>query len=625
MKVLHFIRLFCLIVLLILGGENTQGRSFTPNERTGDASVPDKLVTVNVGKVKVRTYNPVTITDLEYSTNFYFVARNTSNKTLTLKMTSLEKIKASLPNWVFHFYYFQPESMEIPPKQEKTFEYILTNEGTGTVKLPFTFKVEETGEQKTIKLNVRSVNSPSISELPLLSEVKGKVMSSSGQPIEDARVSIYMYNGRTEFSERTDSEGNFSRLVPSQADVEKTFGPRTLPYHSLGFFIVVEADGYELGYKDGIQPKNPDSVTCDFSLTPVTKSSYTEIGKLMTNGVHGYFWLYPEKTFNEVAAVQGRHPTALQQPGHIMMADTSGNRKWRLDTNDECWGFDLKKNRIAAGCHDGMVYVTDLDGNILLKVDTQAMNREVEIDPKGKKLFTGPYMGEDAALLNIQRNNVIWTYKDPNDWLRNSRFSPNGKRIIAGFSSGTLVMLSNKGQILWKNYIGEFPMVLEIDKRYNVYAAGKNRELFSYDAKGNLRWRRRIGNHVVTAGSNNMSRKGDLILCGTVGGFLYAFNNDGKILWQRKMSESAILQGHNALDVTPNGRHIAVGTAGETGSVILYDRKGTLLWSKRFTDRRGSSAYDHNQTGAITVAVSDDASMIAAGFGDSVIRFFKRN
>jgi WD40 repeat protein len=252
------------------------------------------------------------------------------------------------------------------------------------------------------------------------------------------------------------------------------------------------------------------------------------------------------------------------------------------------------------------------------------MNREVELDPTAKKLFTGPYLGADAALLNIVTGKALWTYRGAQQWLRNSRFSPNGKRIVAGFSGGKLVMFSNRGQVIWEKYIGEFPLTLEIDSQYNVYAAGKNRELFSYDGTGKLRWRCRIANHVVTAGSNNMSQDGSLIAFGTVGGMIYAFDSDGEIRWRRRLIPDAVLLGHNALDVTPDGKWIAAGTAGENRYVLLYNDKGTLVWSQKFNDWRDPSLYDHNQTGAITVAISDDASLIAAGFGDSVLRFFRR-
>lgn len=109
-----------------------------------------------------------------------------------------------------------------------------------------------------------------------------------------------------------------------------------------------------------------------------------------------------------------------------------------------------------------------------------------------------------------------------------------------------------------------------------------------------------------------------------MGGWLYAFDDAGEIAWQQPLPGGS--QGHNALDVTPDGAWIAVGTAGteEGGWIALYDRNGTLVWSHHSHDRRDPAQYDHNQTGVITVAISDDGSRIAAGYGDSIIRVFER-
>jgi hypothetical protein len=455
-------------------------------------------------------------------------------------------------------------------------------------------------------------------------QVNITVRSSDGLPLANLDVNLFFFNGREGFRESTDSQGIARFLVPSVADIRKAFGPRPLPYRALDYYLVVDADGYELRYQDNITTRPDEPVNLEVTLDPVQKPSYDLIGELTTSSPHGYFWLLPDQSFTRLAAVQGRHPPELKKPGHIIMTSNDGRELWKLKTNDECWGFDVVRDRVSAGCHDGSVYVTDLSGSLLLQFNCGGMNREVELNPTAKKIFTGPYMGEDAALLDIATGKAAWTYHGAQQWLRNSRFSPDGKSIVAGFSGGKLVMFSNGGKVLWDNYIGEFPLMLEMDKRHNVYAAGKNRELFSFDRKGTLRWRCRIPDHVVTAGSNNMSQDGSLIAFGTVGGMIYAFDQNGEIRWRRRLTQDAVLLGHNALDVTPDGKWIAAGTAGDTRSVLIYNDKGTLLWRQDFTDRRDPGQYDHNQTGAITVAISDDGSMIAAGFGDSVLRFFRR-
>jgi len=295
----------------------------------------------------------------------------------------------------------------------------------------------------------------------------------------------------------------------------------------------------------------------------------------------------------------------LHVPGHFLMTDLSARELWRIATGDECWGFDVTADgRVAAGCHDGAVYLADAQGNLLWQIDVGEMNREVEFSPDGAQLFTGPYKGEDAALLDAASGAAVWTYREPRQWLRNSRWSPDGQRIVAGFGFGQLTALTREGAPLWEVAIGQFPTALEVDSAYNVYAAGKNRELFSFDADGNLRWRRRIPDHVVTAG--DMSADGDLIVLGTVGNWLYAFDAMGELLWRRHLFGIGV--GNNGVDVTPDGTWILTGSA-------LYDRDGTLIWRLETGPE---------SPGANTVTISDDGRYIAAGYEDSVIRIFER-
>jgi hypothetical protein len=109
-----------------------------------------------------------------------------------------------------------------------------------------------------------------------------------------------------------------------------------------------------------------------------------------------------------------------------------------------------------------------------------------------------------------------------------------------------------------------------------------------------------------------------------------AYSASGELLWQRQLPGT--LQGHNALDMTPDGQFIVVGSAGEpsqAGYITLFDRYGTVLWETQSSDRRDNGTisfpyeYDHNHRGAITVAISDDGGSIAAGYGDSTIRIFQ--
>lgn len=230
------------------------------------------------------------------------------------------------------------------------------------------------------------------------------------------------------------------------------------------------------------------------------------------------------------------------------------------------------------------------------------------------------------ALLDADSGQPLWSYQGEDEWLRHGRFRSDGEQLVVGLSGGRLLMFNRQGVKLWEQFTGEFPLVLEMDDTGTVYAAGKNRELASFAAGGQLNWRYRIPDHVVTAGADNMSADGQLIVVGTVAGWLYAFAPDGTLKWRRQLPSLA--QGHNALDVTPDGQWILAGTNGANGGyLVIYHQDGTLAWQTQLTDRRAAddpSRGDHNDTGVITAAIADDGQTIAAGTGDSTIVIFTR-
>lgn len=380
-----------------------------------------------------------------------------------------------------------------------------------------------------------------------------------------------------------------------------------LPHRSLDYFLVVEAAGYELAYRDGIALLRGEISTVDLVLEPTTEGPY------------GYWWLLPDQDFSSLATAQARHPPELGLPGHILMTNLSGSELWQVPTGGECWGFDVAADgRAVAGCHDGNAYLTDAEGNLLWQVETGGLNREVRFSPDGAYIFTGPYQpqGErgpqfDAVLLDSATGEAVWTYTGPDEWTRNSRFSPDGQRIIAGFG-GQLVMLTIEGTPLWNAYIGEFPLLLVIDSDSNVYAAGKNHELSSFDADGNLRWRHLIPADLGHAGLKNMPQDGGVIVFGTNNGWLHAYDNAGETVRKRKLLG---VNGHNAFDMTPDGRWMVSGAYDqEEGALVgwleLFNQEGTLMWSHKSGDSRDPSElsyeFNHNQVGATAVAISDD-------------------
>ncbi|XOU93904.1 MAG: PQQ-binding-like beta-propeller repeat protein [Candidatus Kerfeldbacteria bacterium] len=616
---------------------NGQPPIFSPppdlNAPLPTASV-EEIKIYSIGDVEISVYNPITITGLENSTNIYFSAKNSSSTTVTLLHEPV--ITQSVDGGSdMHLYSMTNSSVAIAGGAEETIEYMSApfKEGNLTFDVKFTIVESNITETVTVTVGNNQGRDRGPVELPFTATINGTISDESGNPLSGVVVSTNYFNSERVFEERTDDNGNYTINVPSSEDVEALLGDRERAYDTLGFFVYAEKDGYEIGYQDEIVLDRGDTETVDFSLSKVEALDYEIIGETQTDGIFGYWWIMSYDNFTNFAAVQGRHPSELNQPGHIISVDKTGNENWRIDTKDECWGMDVSQDgMIAAACHEGTIYMVDSDGNTKWTLEGAGMSRDIEFSNDGTQVLVGPYQDQntkaDFAILNTSDGTLLWAGSNVDNWLRAARWSADDKYIVVGLAGGTTMLYKSDGTLVWTKYIGEFPMVLEIDDEYNVYAAGKNRELFSYDVVGNLNWRRRIGNHVVTAGADNMSADGSMIVIGTVGAKVMAFNPDGEILWQRTLKGE--LQGHNALDMTPDGEYIVVGTAGVndmSGYIHLYNKNGTLLWEKQHTNDRPSAQagieFDHNQTGVITVTISDDGKYIASGFGDSSIRIYE--
>jgi outer membrane protein assembly factor BamB len=587
-------------------------------------AVADAAITVSLGPVEISTYNPVTITGLETDTSLYFDLRNTGLAPVTLRLPDPKQVQR--PNFSEHLFAFQANEITLSPGERQVAEYMLSREGQGTATLDFPFEIVGTG-QRSIRIEVSSVETPRWRDLITTATVTGAV-TSGGQPLAGVDVTIVPYNGRERFTERTDAAGRYSARIPSIDEIVDAMGPRPLPYRSRDYFIVVDTPGYSLGYADGIGPSRGAIVEKDLSVSPIDAPSYELVKEIATNGPHGYFWVEANEAFTRFAAVQARHPPELNRPGHIIMFDNNGTVLWQRETLDECWGFHFVNNRVAAGCNDRSAYLLDSDGNLRWQQQAGDLNREVELNSDATRLFTGPlFFGgqlgtRDVALIDTGTGQPLWTFTGTREHLRNSRFTASSQRIVAGFGWGALSMLDSAGRELWRRYIGEFPMFLEVDSGDNVYAAGKNRTVFSYDAAGNLRWRYRIPNGTALAGLSNMNAAGDLIVFGSQRGVFYALDADGRVRWQRPAPRGS-WQGHNAIAVTRNGHWIVAGTSDNT--VWLFDSNGSLLWKNTATDRRAPGSYGDNNAGVIAVTVSEDARTIVAGYSDSTIRIFRRN
>lgn len=623
-------------------GYHRGGDQALPTALVTDAPLPsapaDTEVTTRLASVELKTWNPVTITGIESGTNLYFLAKNTGDQAVTLAVPLLGEPGAiDIPQTlsIKHFFGFQDREVWLAPGAEATIEYVLAPERDGQGVLPFTFQIKETGAEAVIPITV-SVSAQLPSSLASTSTIAGTVTNQSDESIGSAEVRLHSFSGRQTWRGQTDEHGRFSFTIPSLTDFQTVLGPRRLPYHDVAYFVTAETAAGGFAYRGGLAPTRGETVTVTLKLTTPAPMAYHENSKFETDGAYGYWWLLPNHDFTQLIATQGRHtPLTEKQPGHLVSISRAGQKLWEVATETSCWGLAVTgAGESVAGCTgpNGSIKRIGSDGTTLWTITGSGENRSVAFSPDGLSILTGPVRVSsgpdgraDAALLDAATGTVRWSYAGADQWLRQARFSRDGERIMAGFSGGRLVMFDKRGQELWQQRTGEFPLVLEIDDDYNVYASGKNRELASFDQAGILRWRFRIPEHVVTAGSNNMSSDGHLIVVGTVGGWLHAFRSDGSVAWKRQLPPLA--QGHNALDMTPDGQFILVGTNGEKGGyLVVYRADGSLAWQTQLADRRPPTINrgDHNDTGVMTTAIADDGAWIAAGTGDSTIRIFAR-
>ena len=95
-------------------------------------------------------------------------------------------------------------------------------------------------------------------------------------------------------------------------------------------------------------------------------------------------------------------------------------------------------------------------------------------------------------------------------------------------------MFTREGTLLWQRMLGESPLWLEVDRDYNVYAVGKNRELFSWDSNGLLRWRYRVA-HTSNEAWPGMLPDASFMVMPTFNGVLQALDGAGNPLWQHLM------------------------------------------------------------------------------------------
>ena len=571
-----------------------------------------------LGSIEVSYFSTAIIRGMtESGTDYFIILKNTGTTEATVEFTPVEELKDQVPQWNLHFYALQDPPVKIAAgEEEKLWYYASIDEGDKTFTV--TFKLWLEGDSNNfVELPVEF---GSVAEQFYGNEtslIYGYVKDENGNPIQGVDINAQMNCGREGFRATSDSNGRYYIKVLAKEDIDAIYMDRELACDSTDYFVWAVKAGYEYYFKNNVDPTRQDFARLDITLEQQQQTvSYAQEWQTKVNDSYGFFWVKAADDFSVFAADQAKHPPELGLATNFYLFDSSGNVVWKHATENECWGIDIAKDgsKVIAGCHDNKVYMIDSSGNELWTYDEGGMVRSACISNDATKAVSG-------AIGTIHLFNAATGAKTDvaglTQWLRNCKFYQDSSGFVAG--SREVVGYDATGNKKWSYIIGEFPLFLATDSSKNTYASGKIRTLFSWDSAGNLRWKHRIPDHVVTAGA--ATPDGSRVALGTIGGMVYLFDSDGSLLWKRQMqdaTEGGNAVGHNAVAISDDGTRVVAGSA-PGNCVLVYNGKGTLVW--QYCAEKDESN-KNLMPGVNSVQISADNTRIVAAYGDNYVREF---
>lgn len=599
------------------GGSRTEFSFQNFSSRQLPSKPQGELVNKNLGDLEISYFSTAIARGMtESGVDFFITVKNTGSSDLDVYMTPDNDLLSEVPSWNLHFFVFQTYPFKVKAGETRKIWYFASIDQPGNFTINFDLWLGNDASKKiTMPVTFGQVDEQFRQGFET-SYIYGYIKDDKGQPVANKMINTLMNCGRLDFRGFSDSDGRYTIPVMAMEDIAQIYGDTGLACDSKDYSLSFVDDNYGFYFKNGLAPTRDKYVMLNITVPSKTVENYSLKWEKKVDDNYGFFWVKPSADFSVFAVSQAKHPPELGKTTNFYMFDNNGNILWTQPTSNECWGIDIASDgsKVVAACHDGTIYSVDKSGKVLWMFSNGNMARSICISKDGKKAFSG-----GIGTLHLfdsetgTKKDIAWM----DEWFRNCKFFDDGSFVAA---SRTVTGFDASGNKKWDFIIGEFPLFLAVDSSNNVYAAGKSRELFSFDSNGNLRWKHRIPDHVVTAGA--ATPDGKKIAVGTVGGMVYLFDNDGNLLWKRvsmNPGRGDATVGHNAVAISEDGTRIVVGT--QPGNcVVVYDGNGAVVWEDCRKTEAPSKDY---LVGVTNVAISKDKTEVIATYGDNYIREFK--
>ncbi len=438
--------------------------------------------------------------------------------------------------------------------------------------------------------------------------------------ISNASVAAILPSGIEQLNAKQQKE-DYLLDLPSGDYLEQVANEYKIDQTSTGYLLRTTASGYKSYFESDFLPKTGDSKKT-IALEPLQKIGKYKLTKTVESG-YSIWWIKASADNKLIAFSQGAHENPGEEPPgrtKVILTDNKGEVLWERETGGECWGLDISPDGqyVAAGCHDGKIYVWDKEGNEIWEYGNGEGTRVrwVKFSPDGRQLLSGPVDNrpEQSGLFDVETGNLIWSFFT-GDYLREGRFSADGSVVYLASANGILHALdTSTGGLKWLGSGGYYiPFMLGIaDKEGLAIASGKGRAFTALDLKtGERRWQT-IVDQTITAGK--MAADGSVV-ASTVGGMAYGLSEDGEFIWARQYGGA----GHNGVCYTRNGKYSLFGGPNPT----LFDRSGNVLWQREPGKEIKMTGPVERDNGGNVVWLSDDASILVVGQGDGDIQFYQ--